>query len=214
MADPALAEVLAERRHLLDVAEWLAGPGAEQVADEAYRAWYALTPPERAAIVSPTAWLTRAACCHCVRRLAAPPPWPSAPPPVVPYRAAACPPDEFSGRFRAACAQESATALGALLAPGVTAWFDGGGKVRTADRPVQGRAAVTAAVLALLAPRPGTKLHRRAVNGGTGLVVQVDGQVGAIVVWRAPDRVISELWVVLNPVKVRSFVTNPPAVLS
>ncbi|MEV6647334.1 hypothetical protein [Amycolatopsis sp. NPDC051371] len=200
MVDPALAELLAERRHLEDVAAWLAGSG--EVVDEAYRAWYALGAAERAAVASPTEWLTRATGRRCLHRLAAPP--------------RPAPTDDFARRFRAACAEESEAALGALLADDVTAWFDGGGKLRTADRPVRSRAEVTRAVLALLAPRPGTRVDERSVNGGTGLVVQVGDRVAAVVLWRARDRVITDLWLVLNPAKLRGWpvVTNERAVLS
>jgi RNA polymerase sigma-70 factor (ECF subfamily) len=204
MVDPALAELLAERRHLEDVAAWLAGPGSGEAVDEAYRAWYALGADERAAVASPTDWLTREVGRQCLHRLAAPPPHPAAPA------------DDFARRFRAACAAESATALDVLLAEDVTAWFDGGGKLRTADRPVRGRAEVTRAVLALLAPRSGTRLDERSVNGSTGLVVRVDDRVAAVVLWRTRDRVITELWLVLNPAKLRGWpvVTNERAVLS
>ncbi|MEU0790495.1 hypothetical protein ABZ342_10530 [Amycolatopsis sp. NPDC005961] len=200
MVDAALAELLAERRHLEEVAAWLAGPG--DVVDEAYRAWYALGAAERAAVVSPTEWLTRAVGRCCLHRLAAPP--------------RPAPADDFARRFRAACAGQSTPALGALLADDVTAWFDGGGKLRTADRPVRGRAEVTRAVLALLAPRPGTRVDEHSVNGGTGLVVRVDDLVAAIVVWQARDRVLTDLWLVLNPAKLRGWtvVTNAHAVLS
>lgn len=198
MVDPALAELLAERRHLEDVATWLTGSG--EVADEAYQAWYALGPADRVAVASPADWLTRAVGRACLHRLAVP----------------RTTPGELGRRFRAACAAGSVEALGALLAEDVTAWFDGGGKLRTADRPVRGRAEVTRAVLALLAPRPGTRVAERSVNGSTGLVVRVDDRVAAVVLWRARDRVITDVWLVLNPAKLRGWpvVTNERAVLS
>ncbi len=98
----------------------------------------------------------------------------------------------------------------------ITAWFDGGGKLRTADRPVRGRAEVTRAVLALLAPRPGTHVDERSVNGSAGLVVRVDDRVAAVVLWRARDRVIADLRLVLDPAELRGWpvVTNERAVLS
>lgn len=203
MVETPLAELLAERRHLEDIAAWLIGAAAAaaaEVVDEAYRSWYALAPLDRAAVPAPAEWLARAVGHRCLHRLAAPP----------------HPPDELCLRFREACAAGSAPALGALLAADVTAVFDGGGKLRTADHPIRGRAAVTRAILTLLAPHPGTRLDERPVNGAPGLVVQVDDRVAAVVRWRTRDRVITELWLVLNPAKLRgwSVVTNAPTVLS
>ncbi|MEV7046429.1 hypothetical protein [Amycolatopsis sp. NPDC051061] len=81
---------------------------------------------------------------------------------------------------------------------------------------MRGRAEVTRAVLALLAPRSGTRVDERSVNGSTGFVVRVDDRVAAVVLWRARDRVITDLWLVLNPAKLRGWpvVTNERAVLS
>jgi RNA polymerase sigma-70 factor (ECF subfamily) len=174
----ALADLLAERRHLLDVAGRLLGPGpaAEEAVDAAYRAWYELSAPDRAGVASPRAWLIRAASTHGLVR-----------------------------RFRLACETQSPGALAAVLAPEVTAWFDGGGKVRTADRPVRGRTAVVGAVLPLLAPRPGTEITEERVNGGLALVVRVAGSVAAVVVCDTLDTAITDLWLVLNPAKLQGL---------
>ncbi|WP_435769710.1 sigma-70 family RNA polymerase sigma factor [Nocardioides sp. SYSU DS0651] len=53
----------AERRRLMSLAYRLLGSlsDAEDVVQEAYARWYALSPAERAAIESPSAWLTRVA---------------------------------------------------------------------------------------------------------------------------------------------------------
>ncbi|MFD7818663.1 RNA polymerase subunit sigma [Streptomyces sp. NPDC059785] len=57
-----IAELLDERRHLLEVAHGLLGSviAAERVIDEAYREWYGLCVHQRARIMTPRAWLTRA----------------------------------------------------------------------------------------------------------------------------------------------------------
>jgi RNA polymerase sigma-70 factor (ECF subfamily) len=177
----ALADLLAERHHLLDVASRVLGrgPAAEDVVDEAYRAWYRLSAPERAAITSPGSWLIRVTSTCCLVR-----------------------------GVRIACETQSPDALGAVLAPDVTAWFDGGGKVRTADRPVRGRAAVVGAVLPLLAPRPGTDVTEEPVNGGPGLVVRVSGRVAAVVLCDTLGTAITDLWLVLNPSKLQGL--RPP----
>ncbi|GAA2297863.1 RNA polymerase subunit sigma [Streptomyces kunmingensis] len=69
-----IGELLDERRHLIDVAFWMLGSGAEAdgVVDETYRRWYALPEQERAAITAPRAWLSRVAGGICLERLARP----------------------------------------------------------------------------------------------------------------------------------------------
>ena len=59
---------MAERPRLLNIAYRLVGSlsEAEDVVQETYARWYALEPTERAAIVSPGAWLTRVASRICL----------------------------------------------------------------------------------------------------------------------------------------------------
>ncbi|MGO4431318.1 RNA polymerase subunit sigma, partial [Streptomyces sp. MCAF7] len=54
-----IAELLDERRYLLDVAYWMLGSGgaAESVIDETYRRWYGLSDAARARIAVPRSWL-------------------------------------------------------------------------------------------------------------------------------------------------------------
>ncbi|RZB15689.1 RNA polymerase subunit sigma [Streptomyces sp. F001] len=69
-----LAELLDERRHLLDVAYWMLGNRveAESVIDATYRHWYALSDPVRARITTPRSWLAKVAGSICLARLALP----------------------------------------------------------------------------------------------------------------------------------------------
>ncbi|GAA0250374.1 RNA polymerase sigma factor [Actinomadura nitritigenes] len=67
----SLAEMLDERRHLLDIAEWMFGAdAADRIVHETYRRWYALDDDERAGIAVPRAWLTRVAGGICLDLLA------------------------------------------------------------------------------------------------------------------------------------------------
>ncbi|MFG3265820.1 sigma-70 family RNA polymerase sigma factor family protein [Streptomyces bobili] len=67
-----IAELLDERRHLLDVAHWMLGSGviAEHVTDEAYREWYGLSEHQRSRIGAPRVWLTRVVGSISLARLA------------------------------------------------------------------------------------------------------------------------------------------------
>jgi RNA polymerase sigma factor (sigma-70 family) len=59
--EPGLRAIISERRQLLNVAYRLLGSmaEAEDAVQETYARWYALSPPQRQAIASPGAWLTR-----------------------------------------------------------------------------------------------------------------------------------------------------------
>ncbi|SDM31928.1 RNA polymerase sigma-70 factor, ECF subfamily [Streptomyces sp. cf386] len=69
-----IAELLDERRHLLDIAYWMLGSGreAEGVIDETYRRWFELPDPARARITAPRSWLSQVAGSICLSRLALP----------------------------------------------------------------------------------------------------------------------------------------------
>ncbi|EPH41562.1 RNA polymerase sigma factor SigJ [Streptomyces aurantiacus] len=70
-ADPGLDAVRSERRHLINLAYRLLGSlaDAEDVVQEAYVRWYAMTPRQQEAIDSPGAWLTRVAGRICLDQL-------------------------------------------------------------------------------------------------------------------------------------------------
>ncbi|RMB84952.1 RNA polymerase subunit sigma [Streptomyces shenzhenensis] len=69
-----IAELLDERRHLLDVAHWMLGSSgaAETVVDETYRRWFALSDPARARITAPRFWLAEVTGSICLARLILP----------------------------------------------------------------------------------------------------------------------------------------------
>lgn len=56
-----IAELLNERRYLLDVAYWMLGStgAAESVVDETYRRWYGLSGAARRRITTPRSWLAK-----------------------------------------------------------------------------------------------------------------------------------------------------------
>ena len=66
--DPDLDAVMAERRQLINLAYRLLGSltEAEDVVQETYARWYAMSPSQQAAIESPGAWLTTVASRICL----------------------------------------------------------------------------------------------------------------------------------------------------
>ncbi|MFI6562162.1 RNA polymerase subunit sigma [Streptomyces sp. NPDC050534] len=67
-----IADLVDERRYLLDVAYWMLGSAgeAERVVDEVYRRWYGLSDEARRQIARPRSWLAKTAGQGCLSRLA------------------------------------------------------------------------------------------------------------------------------------------------
>lgn len=68
MTEPGLNTIMSERRQLINLAYRLLGSlaDAEDVVQETYARWYAMTPERREAIESPGAWLTTVASRVCL----------------------------------------------------------------------------------------------------------------------------------------------------
>ncbi|RVX41908.1 RNA polymerase sigma-70 factor (ECF subfamily) [Nonomuraea polychroma] len=73
--DPTLNAIVSERRQLINVAYRLLGSlaDAEDVVQETYLRWYAMSPQQREAIESPRAWLTKVASRVCLDLLGSAP---------------------------------------------------------------------------------------------------------------------------------------------
>ncbi|MER5436700.1 sigma factor-like helix-turn-helix DNA-binding protein [Streptomyces sp. NPDC002588] len=117
--------------------------------------------------------------------------------------------DALAHAFRQSCLSEDVDLLASTLCPDITAFFDGGGKVRALTRPVHGSRRVAHSLLTLLARRPRTTLTAQSVNGRTGLVARYDHQVAAVISLDIADHHITQVWVILNPDKLRSW-NQPP----
>ncbi|WP_327351203.1 RNA polymerase sigma factor SigJ [Streptomyces sp. NBC_01304] len=67
-ADPSLSVIVSERRQLINVGYRLLGSlaDAEDVVQETYARWYALTPRQRQAVASPGGWMTKVASRICL----------------------------------------------------------------------------------------------------------------------------------------------------
>lgn len=109
---------------------------------------------------------------------------------------------------RRACVTRNPVLLASLLAPDATAYFDGGGKVRALDRPVRGARPVARSLLTLLA---GTTLRTRSVNGRTGLVVRHHHQIAAVICLDIAGHQATQIWIILNPDKLRAWNRRGPS---
>ncbi|WP_372347215.1 RNA polymerase sigma factor SigJ [Streptomyces sp. KL116D] len=69
--DPGLGAIMSERRHLINLGYRLLGSlaDAEDVVQETYARWYAMSPREQRAIESPGAWLMTVASRICLNQL-------------------------------------------------------------------------------------------------------------------------------------------------
>ncbi|MFJ9714271.1 sigma factor-like helix-turn-helix DNA-binding protein [Streptomyces sp. NPDC101234] len=123
-------------------------------------------------------------------------------------RSRSTPPGEYDHLARAlrqACVDEDAELLESLLCPDATAFFDGGGKIRALSRPVHGRRQVARSLRTLLARHPRTTLTTQSVNGRTGLIARYGTRVAAVISLDVADHHVAQVWVVLNPDKLRSW---------
>jgi hypothetical protein len=87
-----------------------------------------------------------------------------------------------------------------LLSPGAFAVCDGGGFVAAPVLPLHGADEVAWLLGALL---PGNDLAIESVNGHPGLVMRRTGRAVAVIAVTCDRNVVTALWVVLNPAKLR-----------
>jgi len=107
-------------------------------------------------------------------------------------------------RFLAACTGGDLNQMMELLAPDVTAWTDGGGKVRAALRPLHGAEHVARFLLGVLRRFPADLVpHPVLVNGQPGLLVTSAGVPdNVLVIDPAPDGRIDAIRLIRNPGKL------------
>lgn len=114
--------------------------------------------------------------------------------------------------FLEACLGGDLNQMMELLAPEVTAWTDGGGKVRAAIRPLRGADNVARWILGILRrPPPDLSVHHVLVNGDCGLLITSAGIPDNVIVAElADDGRIDALRLIRNPDKLRNVRTPPP----
>ncbi|WP_327365336.1 RNA polymerase subunit sigma-24 [Streptomyces sp. NBC_01217] len=107
--------------------------------------------------------------------------------------------------FWAACDLGDLAALVSLLDPDATMLSDGGGKVRAALHPVHGADRTARFMLAALSRHPRLKATLQSVNGKTGLILRHGTTVSGVVSFHVKKEKITDVWLVLNPDKLRSW---------
>ncbi|MFC9392025.1 RNA polymerase sigma-70 factor [Streptomyces sp. NPDC057027] len=107
-------------------------------------------------------------------------------------------------RFLAACTGGDLNAMMELLAPDVTAWSDGGGKVTAARRPLRGTDAVARWMLGVLAKPElqGMEWESTVVNGEQGVLFTMGGHPVGALTYDLNDGHIQNLRFQVNPDKL------------
>ncbi|MFJ8976893.1 RNA polymerase sigma factor SigJ [Streptomyces sp. NPDC102282] len=103
-------------------------------------------------------------------------------------------------------------ALVDLLDPAAVMTADGGGMVGTVLRPVEGGAHIARYMVALADRAPGLELLERSVNGAPGLVARRAGVVTTVASFDVTDGLVTRIWVVRNPEKLRPWAWDGQAV--
>jgi RNA polymerase sigma-70 factor (ECF subfamily) len=104
-------------------------------------------------------------------------------------------------RFLEAAQSGDLTGLTELLTEDVVAWNDGGGKVRAALRPIEGRARVVAFIAGLVTRYPFGDARVVTANGLPALALTVDG-IEQVVTISVHEGRIDGVFAVLNPDKL------------
>ncbi|WP_329247889.1 RNA polymerase sigma-70 factor [Actinoallomurus sp. NBC_01490] len=122
--------------------------------------------------------------------------------------------EKVTARFIAACAGGDLNAVMELLAPDVTAWTDGGGKVTAARRPLHGDSQVARWILGVLAKPESSGIvpEPAVINGELGILCTVDGVPVAVLTYGIADGRLHDLWFQVNPDKLHGLrADNGPA---
>ena len=115
--------------------------------------------------------------------------------------------DEIVLALWRACESGDEDAVAGLLHPDVTVLTDGGGKVRVPVEPVHGSRRSARLLVRLLATAPDMVATPQSVNGHAGLVFRRDDSVIGVLSLDARGDTVHDIWIVLNPEKLRRWNT-------
>jgi RNA polymerase sigma-70 factor (TIGR02957 family) len=107
-------------------------------------------------------------------------------------------------RFLAAVGTGDIQSLMDVLAPDVVLVTDGGGRKKSALRPILGRDKVMRFIAGVADPRAVAEL--RTVNGSPALAVLIEGVVDTIATFLVEDGLVTGMYAVRNPEKLRRLV--------
>jgi RNA polymerase sigma-70 factor (ECF subfamily) len=110
---------------------------------------------------------------------------------------------EVSERFFRASIEGDIQQLMDALAPGVVLMSDGGGVVKAALNPIHGRDKVLRFLQGVRPEEHRLGFETGTVNGAPALLIHVDGVLDTVVATRVDDGLITELYVLRNPHKLR-----------
>ncbi|MEU3777321.1 RNA polymerase sigma-70 factor [Streptomyces sp. NPDC032472] len=112
--------------------------------------------------------------------------------------------EEITARFLRACAGGDLNAVMELLAPEVTAWSDGGGKVSAARRPLHGASNVARWLLGIRAKpqMTGTTAEPAVINGELGVLYLRGGAPMGALTFDIEDGLLRNLRFQINPDKL------------
>jgi hypothetical protein len=111
-------------------------------------------------------------------------------------------------KFRQAWEAKDIDSLIGLLDPDATASADSGGLASALPGPIGGGAQIARACVDLADRALGLTILERTVNGQPGLVAQRDGLTAAVLAFDIADDRIKNMWVILNPEKLRPWATH------
>lgn len=110
--------------------------------------------------------------------------------------------------FRKAWESADIGALIGLLDPAVTVTADGGGRVSTLTRPLQGATQFARYAAGFIGNTAGLAIMERTVNGLPGLVTQRHGVTESVLAFDLAGERIKNIWIVRNPDKLGQWIAD------
>lgn len=108
--------------------------------------------------------------------------------------------------FKYACETGSLDALVGLLDSNAVARSDGGGRVRTALKPIVGAGNIARFLKGVLRQEPGVSFTEEQVSGQPGMVARINGVTVLVMSFNIDeDGLIDRLWVMMHPQKLHAW---------
>ncbi|MEK3884661.1 RNA polymerase sigma factor SigJ [Paenibacillus sp. PL2-23] len=113
-------------------------------------------------------------------------------------------------QFVSAFGQDQTEQIIDMLSDDIVLVSDGGGKVSAAVRPIAGREYVMAFLLGIFRKmsqpdHEAMSFEFREINGQTGIVFLVGGQIDSVVMLQAQGQSLRRIYIIRNPDKLRNF---------